>query len=71
MVQHSHASVASGHDTFDVDVHNALLLCHGAGIYGVAIGSKSTGVSKHYWTVFDVPGGSHATPCLGHRLGIL
>jgi hypothetical protein len=42
-------------------VHNVLLLCRDAGFYGVGIGSKSTGVSKHYWTVFDVPGVSLAT----------
>jgi hypothetical protein len=28
----------------------------GAGFSRASIGSKSTGVSKHYWTVFDVPG---------------
>jgi len=28
----------------------------GCGYYDVSTGSKTTGVSKHYWTVFDVPG---------------
>ena len=47
------------------------ILSCGAGFHSVGIGSKSTGVSKHYWTVFDVPGVHVATSCLRPRLRFL
>jgi hypothetical protein len=54
-----------------VGAHKVKLLSCGAGFHSAGIGSKSTGVSKHYWTVFDVPGVHSATSCLRPRLRFL